>query len=216
RHGKFTMSGLGPGRYTIHVAAPKGSAYLGPHVQAEVRPNPSEQEIVVRLVRGGVVHGKVIDSKTGSGLIGVKIAYRRRIPGRDEPTAPVWEQIQATTSDRGTFSMSLPAGKGKIFISEPIPGYATRTRTLAAGGGTGRLVKTVDIRAGQQIDGVVFALDLGAIAGRVFDPVGNPLAGVRIDELWHESEHSRCVTDASGRFVMTGDSFSDLRFIHYQ
>jgi RNA polymerase sigma factor (sigma-70 family) len=216
RRGAFIISGFGVGRYTLHVIPPKGSPYLAPYTQADVRPHTSEHEIAVRLVRGGTIHGKVVDSETRSGLSSVKIAYRRRVPGRDQAPASVWEKIQTQTGPGGTFSMRLPVGKCEIYVSEPIPGYATSQSTRAAVRGTGPLVQTVDVRPGQQIDGVLFALNHSAVAGRVFDPDGNPVAGVCVHELSRESERSRTVTDAHGRFVMTGDSPSALRFMHYQ
>jgi RNA polymerase sigma factor (sigma-70 family) len=214
--GEFMISGFGPGRYTLHAVPPKGSPYLAPYTAADVQPNTPEHEIAVRLVRGGTIHGKVVDSGTRSGLRSVRIAYNRRIPGRDRAAASVWEKIQAQTGPEGTFSMTLPAGKCEIFISEPIPGYATAQNARFPEGGTGPIVQAVDIRPGQQIDGVVFALNHSAVAGRVFDPEGNPVAGARVDELWPESERSCTITDALGRFVITGDSPSALRFVHSQ
>ena len=216
RRGGFVISGFGAGRYTLHVMPPKGSPYLAPYTQADVRPDIPEHEIAVRLVRGSTVHGKVVDSGTGSGLSSVRIAYRRRVPGRDQVAASVWEKIHAQTGPTGTFSITLPPGKCEMFISEPIPGYAASESILAAVAGSGPLVHTVDIQPGQQIDAVVFALNHSAVAGRVVDSDGNPVAGVRVDELWSESERCRTVTDALGRFVMTGDSPSALRFMHYQ
>jgi RNA polymerase sigma factor (sigma-70 family) len=213
RRGEFVISGFGAGRYTLHIMPPKGSPYLAPYTQADVRPDTPEQGIAVRLVQGSTIHGKVVDSETGSGLSSVRIAYRRRVPG-PEQAASVWEKIHAQTGPAGTFSMTLPPGKCEIFISEPIPGYAGSQSILAAVGGSGPLVQTVAIRPDQQIDGVVFALNHSAIAGRVVDPDGNPVAGVRVDELWSESERCRTVTDQLGRFVMIGDSPSALRFMH--
>jgi RNA polymerase sigma factor (sigma-70 family) len=214
--GKFMISGFGAGRYTLHVIPPKRSPYLAPYTPLDVRPDTPDQEIAVHLVRGGTIHGKVVDSGTRSGLSSVRVAYNRRVPGRDRAAASVWEKIQAQTGPEGTFSMTLPAGKREIFISEPIPGYATSQNARFPESRTGPMVQTVDIRRGQQIDGVVFALNHSAVAGRVFDPEGNPVAGARVDELGSESKHSCTVTDALGRFVITGDSPSALRFVHSQ
>jgi hypothetical protein len=205
RHGDFTVSGLRAGRYTIHVAPPRGSQYLAPYAEAEIQATASDHEITLRLARGGMVHGKVLDRETGSGLSGVTIEHERRIPGHDGLADSVWEKIQAQTGAGGVFCMTLPSGKFDVSIVRPVLGYATP------------LPKTVDVRAGLPIEEVLFSLDHGrVIAGQVLDPEGIPIKGVRVDALWDESEHPRTVTDSNGQFVMAGDSFSALRFIHYE
>jgi RNA polymerase sigma factor (sigma-70 family) len=55
----------------------------------------------------------------------------------------------------------------------------------------------------------------GVINGRVFSPDSSPLEGVRVDKLWHETEHARTTTNAAGQFVVRGDFPAALRFIHY-
>ncbi len=110
------------------------------------------------LLRGSVLKGRVID-EMGRPIGGTRIDDATRLFGSSEP---YWCRI---SDAKGNFSIHLPRGKSFLLTA------------AAAGFAPGMQVVTPD--ADQPI--ITFQLSRGkALRGRVVDPAGHPIEGVRV------------------------------------
>jgi hypothetical protein len=84
---------------------------------------------------------------------------------------------------------------------------------VAAGGGYLEAVRRVEVREGQRSIGNDFVLELGgAVAGRVVDETGEPVAGaeVLVRDFGHGFKELRAISGPGGRFRVGGISAKDF------
>lgn len=174
--GRFAADGLPPGRHELLVVG-EGAAPIRLPVDVRAGMTP----LTVRLQRGARVVGHVED-ESGAPLAGVVV----RVAGSGgAPFHP------ATVSDlAGRFELgAIPAG-------------AVRLRAEAAAGGANR---DFEFRDGD-VEAWRVTLPSGhRITGRVTDPAGGPLSGLRVIARPSDgAPPEAATTDADGRFVIDG------------
>jgi Carboxypeptidase regulatory-like domain len=117
-----------------------------------------------------IVRGRVRSAATGDPLHRVRLTFNG-----PNPTPP-----STVTDTRGEFEMTgLPAGTYSITAARA--GYLTQFYGQQRPHEAGR---TVDVRAGEVIEGVDMVLVRGGVlAGSITDDVGDPYPGVRVEAL---------------------------------
>ncbi len=188
--GDFHIEQLGAGRITFEIAAPHGSEYMGIRVPYVFPLDHSES--YVKLARGYVVNGTVVEEETKKGIGGVEIAYHS---GNDRTRMFVVSTTM--TSSDGTFRIVVPQGPGWLEIANHVPGYvmpdeSPTTRTEP----DERFLRPIKVVASEPTPAVHFTLTRGLIAHvRIVDPSGQPAAGAEV---------SGKKADADGKLTITG------------
>jgi protocatechuate 3,4-dioxygenase beta subunit len=189
--GVLQLDQLAPGRYTFQVALPNRSEYLTAQASVDIPVGRPEVESAVKLPPGCAVTGKVVEEESGRGIAGVNLAYHGAQGGA---------LLAAPTRTRGdgTFRVAVPPGRGWVQIAGEVPGYVTPDPEAPTTGTDldERFARPVEVAPGQALDNVTLTLSRGLTARvRVLDPVGAPLAGVRV---------SGAASDAEGKLTLTG------------
>lgn len=215
KDGYYTITGLKPGSYTLFVNK-DGFVPLIDDVQARsyeegleipISQGESRRNVDFRMVRGGIVTGKITaadgDAVIGQGII----AFLQRDDGIYRSYTAVSE-IRAT-DDRGIYRIyGLPAGK---YLIGTYSGQGSRYGAVYYPGVRNkRLAKPIEISAGQEISNVDFNLgrpDKGySISGRAIMSDGTPITNVSViarsetSLAWFRSNP----TDAQGNFTIQG------------
>lgn len=175
--GTFELDQLAPARHTFMISAPDGSDYLGVRQSVIIPADQREVEISVKLPRGNVIKGKVIDEDTKKGIPDVRVAYQSAASG----SSTVFPNESRTRSD-GQFQIVAPTGAGWLEIASVVPGYVMpdegpTTRTDP----DERFVHAINVVRGKPLPEVTFVLTRGLIANvRVLGPDAKPAAGARV------------------------------------
>ena len=149
----------------------------------------------VQTVSPGLIAGRVTDAQTGIGIGGVVLhLFIRRSATNNGSPPPA-----ATSLDDGTFHFdSVTPGTYILWATQP--NYVSN-----AG-----LSQSVTVQDGQSVSDIAIQLQpLGAIAGRVLDDAGNPVARVRVDLLSTVNFRGRpeprrvktSTSDANGKYL---------------
>jgi hypothetical protein len=191
--GRFEMTGLPPGRYSVMVQAP--AMFLSPPAQSIQLATGGTAAVTFRLERGGAITGRVLDHE-GDPLVRAQVSalQRRSIGG-------AWRLLSsgsggyASTDDLGQYRLfGLPPGDYYVSASYAMPsptidvpvvegqpryGYAPTLypSSISIDGS-----QKVTVRAGQDTGGIDVSLvraRLGSVSGRALDAAGNPLTGSR-------------------------------------
>jgi RNA polymerase sigma factor (sigma-70 family) len=118
--GKYRIDGLAKNARGngISVQPPKGTAYLGRQALAADAPGYAPQRLDVRLVKGAVVSGRVVDRQTGKGVqAGIRFAplpdnkFFGAKPGFDNYRS---DRTMETTDARGRFRLRTIPGKALV------------------------------------------------------------------------------------------------------
>ncbi len=194
--GHFSFQNLAPGRYQIravrsgYFASPRsGTLSVGAPTtvtaNATVVVGQVTPEIVMTMLRGSTVSGRVLDPRgqpaSGLQISAYQLAYQEN--GRWASLAPVDSR---TTDDRGEYRLfSLPPGEYYIAVTprrprpEPSPQDAY-AKTFFPGAVDARTVKAFTVAEGVDVTAVDFGIREGAttISGRgvrpLLDPYGQP------------------------------------------
>nr|WP_246357265.1 carboxypeptidase regulatory-like domain-containing protein [Pyxidicoccus fallax] len=147
--GRFTLSGLAPGRYVLTAEAPGFSRRTLPQLLV-----PQSGELVVELWGAGTLEGFVVDAR-GQPAVGAEVTATGG-------TAPA----RTTTGEGGGFALEVPAGTwvvsarrgesmGRVPASVSVaPGETLRGLTVTLGGASG-LEGTVSAAEGAPVRGAV-------------------------------------------------------------
>ncbi len=193
--GAFEITGIGTGKYTVKA---KGGVYLPRSIDGV---EAGTSGLVVTLERGGIVHGRVLDSKTGEGLERFKLKVTRQASGPRKFAGLVLTGDEAAArighgaDPRGAFFVE-GVGKEMVRFQITAPGYAD----LSVG------AITSSPGAKEPID---FELDPEAsVAGILLAPGGEPLAGgsVVLQKPREKDDVDRLV-----RKLVIGDDKESLR-----
>ena len=218
------------GRFLIELSEPVDALVItkAGYASTVIEPDRravSTRELDVRLQRGAVVSGRVIEK--GIPAIGARVIARR-----DNESSSTMPTYQGETDDLGEYRIGgLPAGQYTIAASstpqavritpgsasdrEAVQGIAFRPYPLFAGSSK----RQVDLRVGQEtgdVDFEVSGLEVtvppeaaallkktesgpGAITGRVVTPSGRPISGA-IVQVSGNRQTRLVLADTNGRF----------------
>ena len=155
---------LDPGVYSLEVTAPGFATTTVGGVKASA-PQPGEAapaEVLIALEPAGAVHGVVRAKGLGTPIVGAEVFLRMG----GFPPSP-HKAIYAVTGPEGTFRLeALPAAKLNLHVTHPeFSSAVIQGVSPSPGEGTG---VEVELSGG------------GAVAGRVLDAAGQPIAGVDV------------------------------------
>jgi hypothetical protein len=212
--GTYLVSGLAPGTYGVQASA-GGYATLWYdnvfyHLSAApvtVTVGSTTPDINFNLPPGGTVSGIVTDSLTGAPLSNVSIDAERV----DIPVPPTWG---TTTDSNGYYTLSgLPFGQFKIRAAigwgGDDDGYIMEYYDNKPDQASADLVSISSVSPA--ITDIDFTLEKGGtISGRVYDEIGNPVAGASVMAIEYDSLFgwwntlSSITTDAGGYYQTSG------------
>jgi RNA polymerase sigma factor (sigma-70 family) len=216
-----------PGDFFIEPYAPDGSPYL---TRAQFGRWPKGQvkhEVEVKLPRGVLVRGKVVEAGTDRPVAGAVVSYFIR---EDNPLAryPLlsWRRFPGEyvrTREDGTFEAAVYPGKGTLLARGPTRDYVLErldSLELAHGrpGGAALYVHTaapLDLKAEGDCPAVALKLRRGVtVKGRVLDPDGKPVKSALIyhylslannpNWAWSYYYNLEPVAVKDGAFALTG------------
>ena len=163
--GSFTMASRGARDYRIEVSH---AALVSEErrYKATVHQDEPMPEVVIWMVPGGAISGRVYDSLTNAGIAGVKVGLsRKQSPG-------------VTTDAAGRYRLGgIRSGKKRIFLGHA-KGYIDPP---ANSNGV-----NVSVSQGIELSSVDFPLQPGvfaAIEGKVVDEWGIPVAGAEVNAI---------------------------------
>lgn len=186
--GAFVVDGLAPGPHQVYAAALAVGAFTTAAVEVAL---PTAAPITVVLDGGGAITGRVID-QDGRAVVGV-VVTAQEVASDDTGGGP-------TALDGGFVADALAGGRYRLRVDPyagaptPLPWAGAAPPLVAVAGG--------DARIGPLVLRVTRAA--GAIAGRVVDPDGAPVADafVRLGPTWGAAGAPTVRTTADGRFAL--------------
>jgi hypothetical protein len=202
--GSYRITRLGPGTYNLYVMLPEplekdwavaAREKVAVGVGAQLRGED------LKLVKGGLLTGKVIDARTKIGLPGLSVGLHG--PARPRSSAG----IQSTRTDaEGAFKIRVPPGSQYVYLAQSPPdGYLQPPNQ----GG-----KDVEVPDGETIAVAVELSPDGrpGVAGRVLRPDGKPGAGAtvfadpgqqqqRVGGAFDDTRWTRSAADGRFRFA---------------
>ena len=109
--------------YRMRAYPPEGQPYLSAMVEFEWTKGAVRKEIDVKVPRGVVIHGKVIDAGAGRALPGASVQY---IPMGDRGNLAMASGSDTTVVSKndGTYQITVRPGKGHLFVFGPTSDYA--------------------------------------------------------------------------------------------
>lgn len=163
--GAFIFDAIGPGNYELR-GEKRGQIAKDAPIPISVANEPQEG-IVLELVQGGVVRGRVTDGDSGIGIPAVTV--KASFDGNNRLS-----QIAQPSDAEGRFEVvGLNPGAYELFPHEA-PGYSRFGRAQNA-------VK-VTIVPGETLEDVAIVLSRGiVVSGHVVDTEGNPVAGAFVN-----------------------------------
>ncbi len=187
--GAFAL-GVTPGRYRVTTSHPE---YVPDVRTLEVGPGGGTLDVA--LVPGGVVEGTVRDRASGAAVGGARVAYSREVV-RDGPMG------QAATEERGRGTVTA-GSDGRFRVAGLGAGRILLTATTADDRASDEPAEVLLGIAETAADVDVFVAPALAIAGRVVDEAGAPVAGATV-MVSARGEAGGQRTDADGRFRAQG------------
>jgi len=193
--GAYRIAGLPPGTYNVLVDLPAAleNEWAAPALEAvDVKVGAQLAGKDLKLVKGGVIAGRLVASDTKQGMAGLEIGLHG--PARPRSGANVGHTVTAAD---GSFSFRVPPGAQYVYFMDLAPDGYLRWPQLG---------KDVEVADGQT---VAVTLELKRdpsppVAGRVFLPDGAPAAGAWVSaELPGEgglADTRAARASASGRF----------------
>ncbi len=176
--GHFTAN-VQPGtNYRVRAIPPEGQPYLNAQVEFEWTKGAVRKEIDVKVPRGVVIHGKVVEAGTGRALPGASVQY---IPMGNRGNGAMASGSDTTVVSKkdGTYQITVRPGKGHLFVFGPTSDYileAIGGRTIYNGqpGGVRHYAHGIipyEVKAGDPPHEITAVLRPGkTIKGRVVGP----------------------------------------------
>jgi hypothetical protein len=181
--GRFTLSGLAPGRYTI-VGYAEGAG------QARLEDVDAESAGLLRLVTRRQEKGVVIGTVTGAG----------RMSDADPP------MVTVSVGGAGGMVSAIADAAGRFRIEDAPAGRATITATVTRGSSTrGSRPRELEVVAGSETTADV-EMPAGAVVSGRITARGEPVARASVSlRSAGNAEGSRAGTDRDGRYSATVD-----------
>jgi hypothetical protein len=197
----FTISGLVPGTYTVIA-----SDCVGANLAQSVYPRPvtvraglTTGKIVLKLVPGGVVTGRITAAGSGRPVPNACVVAR----AASGAAASLGIGSDAVTSRSGTYKIvGLRSGSYRVAVFPNCTGSAVNLRTVTLPHSVpvtqGKVTARVNavLRAGGTITGQVTGPGAAAVPGACVEPFQIPGGAVGFP--------GDAVTGAKGRYVLTG------------
>jgi peroxiredoxin len=168
--GRFRITPLPGGQGALQLAVPSGlkdwtaEAVVGLAIQ----PGKTTSGVVLTLIHGGVLSGRVLDARTGSPVSGATV-WVTRTDGRRWPTYE-----NPMTDAQGRYSIRLPANEYQVQFS-----YAKGYVGAGVMRGTERCAVTV--RDGQETQAPDLKAEPGSdVSVKVLMPDGKPAVGIDV------------------------------------
>jgi DNA-directed RNA polymerase specialized sigma24 family protein len=120
QEGRFTVSTQPAKNYRVRAFPPEGQPYLSDQIEFEWIKGAVRKEIDVKVPRGVVVHGKVIERGTERALPEASVQYIK-MGYRGTFASPLYT-IVASGRD-GTYQITVPPGKGHLLVFGPTSDY---------------------------------------------------------------------------------------------
>jgi Carboxypeptidase regulatory-like domain len=132
--GRYSLSGLAPGQYNVTALVPAfvvvGSSSVGPGKTVALALNESVESVDFKLVRGGVITGRVTDTDNRPVMeerVDLLLVDESGNAANRQPGVSVPNYQMYTTDDRGTYRLfGVPAGRYKVSVgTNPNSGFVT-------------------------------------------------------------------------------------------
>lgn len=162
--GAFVFEAVPPGDYLLR-GEKAGRIVKDAPIQIAVANTP-HNGLLLELVDGGVLRGRVSDRDSGEGISGVVVRALREGEGR-------LRLVSAPSDAQGRFEVAgLDPGAYEL-VADEAPGYSRYGRNQSA--------VYVAIAAGETLEGISIALSRGVvISGHVVDAQGEPVGGADV------------------------------------
>lgn len=186
--GAFSFTGLAVDAYVFDIDDPVRALESGP-VSVDVT-GGGREAVELRVVMGGVVRGRLVDSETREGIAGGRVTANaeggRGVRRTSEPT-----------DSAGAFEIvGLSAGAYRLTPSTMLRGYPSMMR--------GDQGVAVQVTANQVLEGIEVEVRRGVtISGIVVHPDGTPVSGATVRGQgtgWQD----QTPTSPDGTFVLAG------------
>jgi protocatechuate 3,4-dioxygenase beta subunit len=170
-------------RFWIVVHAPEGEPYLPARLDVNWPKGAVQHAVEVKLRRGVVVRGLLIEEPAGTPVVGGWVGYVQTRRGNPRPLR--LPEIQAVSGPDGAFTLVVPTGPGHLLVQGPSADYlhvATSFGEMGARIGPSFHMypdahAVLDIKDGEAMHPLELRLHWGVtVVGRVVAPDGTPVA----------------------------------------
>ena len=172
--------------------------------EIEIPENPKEIHQTIKLPRGLILSGKVVDEATGAGVEKALVDFTP-LPGPDQ--TPIQIGFSRETDANGRFRLVVPPGRGTLILRNFPLAFPQPERSYTGQPDSSKFARNVDGRAGQTLEVPEFKLTKGReVILRVVDSDGRPLSGARIDvrDPNRMFNNTPGRSDGLGRYTMSG------------
>jgi 5-hydroxyisourate hydrolase-like protein (transthyretin family) len=169
--------------FRISVYAPEGEPYVPTERDIDWPKAVVRHPVEVKLRRGAVVRGRLIEEPAGTPVGGGWVVYHQR--HRDNPRLLSLPAIEAVSGPEGAFTLVVPYGPGDVLVQGPSADYLHVTTSWGEMGSGIRpsfhmypdAHSSLDIPDGEAARPLELRLRRGVtVAGRVVAPDGKPVA----------------------------------------
>jgi protocatechuate 3,4-dioxygenase beta subunit len=188
-----------PGRYTFHFWGDKLRPTLGASKTVDIPAGEDNPVVELRLPEPRWLTGRLLDSETGKGIVGVPVSYTANPESKDVAARNF---SQCVSDAEGRFRIPVATGPGGLTTLNVPYGYLRPPVMVRTPTGFRQSFTAVDVPATGEIKPITLSLTRGlTIRGIVRKPNGQPTAEAT---LYCSEAHSRCRPDKDGRFQMSG------------
>jgi RNA polymerase sigma factor (sigma-70 family) len=184
--GRFAVTAYPGESYDVTAYPPAGEPYLGTSRSGDWPRGAERQEVNLKLPRGAVVRGKVVEGDTGKPVRSAAVDFLpQRENNPDLPRGALSPQQQRAFTDAdGTFRAVFPPGRGHLTVTGPDADYVFQTVSedeLLSGKVGGRAqrfhsVAAMELKAKGEPKEVKIELRRAVtIKGKVVGPDGKPV-----------------------------------------
>ncbi len=214
--GRFTAS-VSPGQYySISAHPPEGQPYLSPDRRFEWNKGAVKTTMDIKLPRGVLLRGKVVEHGTGRPLAGASVQFHAN--PRTDDIISGWQAIVDSKSD-GSFQIAVPPGKGHLLVFGPTPDYVLeeigRAELWYGRRGGDRYyahdIITYDVKIEDSPPELVAELRPGkTVRGRVVAPDGQPvesaaiISRLEVEDAHPTARNAPSIFARDGRFELHG------------
>jgi RNA polymerase sigma factor (sigma-70 family) len=203
--GRFRIEGLVAGKLELHATSADAQSEACPAgIQIEIPETQREIEQTIRLPRGLIVTGRVVDGTNGKGVSKALLRFNPKYEPNETPT--VFDFSKETDAD-GRFRLVVPAGRGRLVLQTFPLEFPQPERRSTGQAEDPKFSREVAGRAGQTVLVADFKLARGRrVVIHAVGAAGQPLAGARLDirDPNRPFDAAPGHTDNEGRFTVTG------------
>lgn len=189
KYGQYVIENLLPGKFTVYVFVEGDSPeWTAEPIEAvQVEEGKTNENMDFKLVKGGIITGKLTASDTGEPVQGHNVSAK---PSNDQLSITF---DNCKTDRYGIYRLRVPPGKIKVNTESPA-GFKKKLDFLL-----------VDINDGDNVSGIDFAFDRGfPITVITLSPEGSPVEGTSV--TWKNTMDlpPSIITGKEGTCVFTG------------